>query len=212
MERDLYKLTPTPAILPHKPRERTTATANCTFSNTDNLNYLRSSKWLSLDLISKQTNTPTIASRLIRKRIKAPFSPRSATDFDPEPHKRLFRQFANPAPLGLCGFALTTFVLSFNQCPGPKCCDPEHRHRTRYVSNCFFVHTRWELMVALAYGGLAQFMAGMWELRVGIRLVRSRSVRTVASGSVLRVFLSRSLMSLVPTPVHRNSTMRSGTI
>src|SRR5208282_4603507 len=38
--------------------------------------------------------------------------PASATDFDPEPHKRLFRQFANPAPLGLCGFALTTFVLS----------------------------------------------------------------------------------------------------
>jgi GPR1/FUN34/yaaH family len=38
--------------------------------------------------------------------------PASATDFDPEPHKRLFRQFGNPAPLGLCGFALTTFVLS----------------------------------------------------------------------------------------------------
>jgi len=38
--------------------------------------------------------------------------PASAVDFDPEPHKRLFRQFANPAPLGLCGFALTTFVLS----------------------------------------------------------------------------------------------------
>ena len=38
--------------------------------------------------------------------------PASAIDFDPEPHKRLFRQFANPAPLGLCGFALTTFVLS----------------------------------------------------------------------------------------------------
>ena len=38
--------------------------------------------------------------------------PASAQDFDPEPHKRLFRQFANPAPLGLCGFALTTFVLS----------------------------------------------------------------------------------------------------
>jgi GPR1/FUN34/yaaH family len=38
--------------------------------------------------------------------------PASATDFDPEPHKRMFRQFANPAPLGLCGFALTTFVLS----------------------------------------------------------------------------------------------------
>src|SRR5271169_1311945 len=38
--------------------------------------------------------------------------PASAIDFDPEPHKRSFRQFANPAPLGLCGFALTTFVLS----------------------------------------------------------------------------------------------------
>jgi GPR1/FUN34/yaaH family len=31
------------------------------------------------------------------------------TDSD---HKHSFRQFANPAPLGLCGFALTTFVLS----------------------------------------------------------------------------------------------------
>jgi len=40
--------------------------------------------------------------------------PASAQDFDPEPHKRLFRQFANPAPLGLCGFALTTFVLSLS--------------------------------------------------------------------------------------------------
>jgi hypothetical protein len=38
--------------------------------------------------------------------------PASAVDFDPEPHKRLFRQFANPAPLGLSAFALTTFVLS----------------------------------------------------------------------------------------------------
>jgi GPR1/FUN34/yaaH family len=38
--------------------------------------------------------------------------PASAVDFDPEPHRRLFRQFANPAPLGLSGFALTTFVLS----------------------------------------------------------------------------------------------------
>jgi hypothetical protein len=38
--------------------------------------------------------------------------PQSAIDFDPEPHRRLFRQFGNPAPLGLSGFALTTFVLS----------------------------------------------------------------------------------------------------
>lgn len=38
--------------------------------------------------------------------------PASGVDFDPEPHKRLFRTFGNPGPLGLCGFALTTFVLS----------------------------------------------------------------------------------------------------
>jgi len=38
--------------------------------------------------------------------------PASGADFDPEPHRRLFRQFGNPAPLGLCGFALTTFILS----------------------------------------------------------------------------------------------------
>jgi succinate-acetate transporter protein len=38
--------------------------------------------------------------------------PASGADFDPESHKHLFRKFANPGPLGLCGFALTTFVLS----------------------------------------------------------------------------------------------------
>src|SRR5271170_105951 len=38
--------------------------------------------------------------------------PGGGQDFYPEAHHRMFRQFANPAPLGLCGFALTTFVLS----------------------------------------------------------------------------------------------------
>jgi len=52
---------------------------------------------------SADTRTETYQSTIL---------PASATDFDPEPHKRLFRQFGNPAPLGLCGFALTTFVLS----------------------------------------------------------------------------------------------------
>ena len=39
-------------------------------------------------------------------------SPVSRAEFDSEPHRHMFRKFANPAPLGLCGFALTTFVLS----------------------------------------------------------------------------------------------------
>jgi hypothetical protein len=51
-------------------------------------------------------------SNAAEKTYESTILPASAVDFDPEPHKRLFRQFANPAPLGLCGFALTTFVLS----------------------------------------------------------------------------------------------------
>jgi uncharacterized protein len=56
---------------------------------------------------------------------------------------------ADPAPLGLAGFALTTFLLST-------------------------VNARWTmgnsagtafLGYALAYGGIAQLLAGMWEFR-----------------------------------------------
>jgi uncharacterized protein len=55
---------------------------------------------------------------------------------------------ADPAPLGLAAFALTTFVLSF--------------------FNAGIVSDTGEpvvLAVALAYGGLAQVLAGMWEFR-----------------------------------------------
>jgi hypothetical protein len=38
--------------------------------------------------------------------------PASAADLDPEPHRQFFRKFANPAPLGLSAFGLTTFVFS----------------------------------------------------------------------------------------------------
>ena len=54
---------------------------------------------------------------------------------------------ADPAPLGLAGFALTTFLLSaFNA------------HLTRGGG------AGW-LPFALAYGGIAQLLAGMWEFR-----------------------------------------------
>ena len=57
---------------------------------------------------------------------------------------------ADPAPLGLAGFALTTFVLSmFNAGLVGKAGEPV------------------VLGLALAYGGLAQFVAGMWEFRKG---------------------------------------------
>jgi len=60
------------------------------------------------------------------------------------------RKFANPAPLGLCAFALTTFILS--------CVNLNARGLN--VPNIV-------VGVALVYGGLVQLLAGMWEMAVG---------------------------------------------
>jgi hypothetical protein len=60
------------------------------------------------------------------------------------------RKFANPAPLGLCGFALTTFLLS--------CINLG----TKGLSEPNIV-----IGAAFAYGGLVQLLAGMWEMAVG---------------------------------------------
>jgi len=57
---------------------------------------------------------------------------------------------ADPGPLGLAAFALTTFVLSF--------------------FNAGLVSDKAEPIVfglAFAYGGIAQVLAGMWEFRTG---------------------------------------------
>lgn len=55
------------------------------------------------------------------------------------------RKFANPAPLGLSAFALTTFVLSLINIQVRNVTEPN-------------------IVVALAfgYGGLVQLLAGMW--------------------------------------------------
>lgn len=70
--------------------------------------------------------------------------------FGGEPQPGLYkavqgRQFANPAPLGLSAFALTTFVLSLINMGAQDI-------------------TRPNIVVALAfaYGGLVQLLAGMW--------------------------------------------------
>jgi succinate-acetate transporter protein len=52
---------------------------------------------------------------------------------------------ADPAPLGLAGFALTTFLLS--------------GHNASFINDAIWIGP------ALFYGGLAQFSAGMWEFR-----------------------------------------------
>lgn len=55
------------------------------------------------------------------------------------------RKFANPAPLGLSGFALTTFLLSLVNMSARGLSEPN-------------------LVVgaAFGYGGLVQLLAGMW--------------------------------------------------
>jgi len=60
------------------------------------------------------------------------------------------KQFANPAPLGLSAFALTTFVLSLINM------------RTKNVAEPNIV-----VAAAFGYGGLVQLLAGMWEMAVG---------------------------------------------
>jgi hypothetical protein len=103
--------------------------------------------------------------------------------FQPAPYKPSFRKFANPAPLGLCAFALTTFILSLINA------------NTRGVKVPGVV-----VGSAYAYGGVIQLLAGMWEMAVGsetpsfvwciapanpvqILLVLLLCPRTVVSGS-----------------------------
>lgn len=55
------------------------------------------------------------------------------------------RKIGNPAPLGLCGFAMTTFVLG---CINMK---------ARGITEPYMV-----VGPAFAYGGLVQLLSGMW--------------------------------------------------
>ncbi|KAI8094320.1 GPR1/FUN34/yaaH family-domain-containing protein [Thamnidium elegans] len=59
---------------------------------------------------------------------------------------------ANPGPLGLCGFALTTFVLSLHNAGAGVRSDGPHGVVTG---------------LAIFYGGLVQLLAGMWEFKTG---------------------------------------------
>jgi uncharacterized protein len=68
----------------------------------------------------------------------------------PEEREKLYvmpATLANPAPLGLCGFALTTFVLN--------------------VHNAGLIAIGAALPLGLFYGGLAQLIAGFLEFRTG---------------------------------------------
>ena len=59
--------------------------------------------------------------------------------------ERGFSPVADPAPLGLAAFALTTFILS--------------GHNATFIPDGIWVG------LAIFYGGLIQLLAGMWEFR-----------------------------------------------
>jgi succinate-acetate transporter protein len=59
-------------------------------------------------------------------------------------------KIANPGPLGLAGFAMTTFILMLFK-----------------IGALSGAHIGIIIGLAVAYGGIAQFVAGMWEFRSG---------------------------------------------
>jgi len=71
-------------------------------------------------------------------------------DLQPGLYRPPNRKFANPAPLGLSAFALTTFVLSLIN-----------------VNTKGIVGPNIVVALAFGYGGLVQLLAGMWEMAVG---------------------------------------------
>jgi uncharacterized protein len=82
---------------------------------------------------------------------EADVAPAPVTSRDPTAGRTAgFWEPANPAPLGLAGFAATTMMLS--------------------LVNGNLISARGigpVLALALAYGGIAQLLAGMWEFRTG---------------------------------------------
>src|SRR5437763_140175 len=77
---------------------------------------------------------------------------------DPEAGAPAFWRPADPGPLGLAAFALTTFMLSAANAEvlGQVGISPKGLGTVPVV-----------LSLALAYGGLAQLLAGMWEFKTG---------------------------------------------
>lgn len=101
-------------------------------------------------------------------------------------------KIANPAPLGLSGFALTTFLLS--------CVNLG----VRGLSAPTIV-----IAPALAYGGFIQLLAGMWEIAVGEFLLPCGSlVLRLCGCSVLAnpLPLSQAMSSVAPHLAHTEAS------
>jgi GPR1/FUN34/yaaH family len=77
-------------------------------------------------------------------------------EFQPGLHMPQPRKFANPAPLGLSAFALTTFVLSLVNV------------RARGLDEPNLV-----LALAYGYGGFVQLLAGMWYVDLSTKQTKA---------------------------------------
>ena len=84
---------------------------------------------------------------------------------------------ADPAPLGLAGFAMSTFILSF-----------VNAHIVKESAAVNVV-----LALALFYGGIAQLLAGMWEFK------RGNTFGATAFGSFGAFWLSYWALAKLPT-------------
>src|ERR671922_967082 len=80
----------------------------------------------------------------IRERVRERYGPGEPDEAVVE-EERTILPVADPAPLGLGAFALTTFMLS--------------GHNAGFIPDILWVG------LALFYGGVAQLLAGMWEFR-----------------------------------------------
>ncbi|MGD2248721.1 MAG: acetate uptake transporter [Candidatus Methanofastidiosia archaeon] len=96
-------------------------------------------------------------------------------------------EIANPAPLGLAGFGLTTLVLN--------------------VVNAGIIPVEsigMVLPLGLFYGGLAQFIAGMWEFKKG------NTFGSTAFGSFGAFWMSFGLMEILITNGVLNPVPKGG--
>jgi uncharacterized protein len=94
---------------------------------------------------------------------------------------------ADPAPLGLAGFALTTFVLSV--------------HNANWAPDLIWVG------LALFYGGLAQFMAGMMEFRNKNTFGATAFTSYGAFWLALGAFVIMNLAHAIPATLNGNDAL-----
>jgi len=135
-------------------------TANTDHTNSDNVNGATSHQDygnLTKNMSMEEKSTAERAARfgygpLAHMRTNdTGLLPAFGGEFQPGLYKGVAdRKFANPAPLGLSAFALTTFVLSLINLGV----------RGVEVPNII-------ISLAFGYGGLVQLLAGMWEMAVG---------------------------------------------